>query len=423
MAELSKYHQDPETLVARYLDDPRSELRDLIMVEYTSMVERIARKFSGVEAYEDLVQVGYIGLLNALTKFDQNAGVRFNTYATYLVAGEIKHYLRDRAQTIRHPAWLQELRHKVNKASGIMQQELGRVPTEREIADQIGVSETAVREVFQTKDMLRVASLDASPSGEDDGNNEVDKLDTADYCPEQLSFEDRMMLDHALGQLRELERQVLVHFHFDSMNQTEIATKLGISCNYVSHILRQSLAKLRKIMSAEEAKDRMLRREARQIDWEIIDEATGAYTEQFFKNRLEEEIHRALSSGGTLSLVVVDFGGLDHLRRFYGAQSVVDFMADASEFFRANVRRLDIVALYGKSGFAMILQSTGVDVDIVRQRLIKKAARWTSGRFGPTGGISVDIGYVVAPDDGRSGHQLLASIRLTPLSANAAIAA
>src|ERR1700722_5259698 len=147
MAEISNLQQDPEDLVSRYLGDPRPDLKDLIMVQYAGLVERTARKFSGVEAYDDLVSVGFIGLLNALSKFDPEAGVRFNTYATYLVGGEIKHYLRDRAQTIRQPAWLQELRHRVGKATSMLQQELSRTPTEREIAESLGVSESAVREV------------------------------------------------------------------------------------------------------------------------------------------------------------------------------------------------------------------------------------------------------------------------------------
>src|SRR4051794_21604129 len=189
MSEANDLHQDPESLVQRYLERPREDLKDLIIMQYAPMVERIARRFSGIEPYEDLVQVGFIGLLNALSKFDMEAGVRFNTYATYLVAGEIKHYLRDRSQTIRHPAWLQELRHKVNRAANVLQQTHGRQPTEREIADEIGVSESAVHEVFQTQEMLRVASLDQASQGEDDGTSEVEKLDAAAFCPEQLSVE------------------------------------------------------------------------------------------------------------------------------------------------------------------------------------------------------------------------------------------
>src|SRR5437763_5620301 len=140
MSYFLRLHQDAEGLVLRYLKNPTPDLKDLIMVQYASMVERIARKFAGIEPFEDLVQVGFIGLLNALTKFDPDAGVRFNTYSTYLVAGEIKHYLRDRSQTIRHPAWLQELRHRVNRAANMLQQTLGRNPSEQEIAEHLGVS-------------------------------------------------------------------------------------------------------------------------------------------------------------------------------------------------------------------------------------------------------------------------------------------
>src|ERR1051325_2330032 len=123
MSDYLSLHQDAEGLVLRYLKNPTPDLKDLIMVQYANMVERIARKFAGIEPFEDLVQVGFIGLLNALTKFDPEAGVRFNTYATYLVAGEIKHYLRDRAMTSRQPAWLQELRSKAVKAESGLRSE------------------------------------------------------------------------------------------------------------------------------------------------------------------------------------------------------------------------------------------------------------------------------------------------------------
>lgn len=414
MSDFLSLHQDSEGLVLRYLKNPTPDLKDLIMVQYANMVERIARKFAGIEPFEDLVQVGFIGLLNALTKFDPDAGVRFNTYSTYLVAGEIKHYLRDRAQTIRHPAWLQELRHKVNKAAQMLQQSLGRIPTEREIADEVGVSETAVKEVFQTQEMLRVASLDQAAQGDEDGSTEVEKLDAAQFCPEQLSVEDRVVLEHAMKQLRDLERQVLLHFHFDSMNQTEIAARLGISCNYVSHILRQSLAKLRKILSNEEEKDRVLRRQAAAIDYDIIDSETGAYTDAYFKSRLEEEIHRTLAGDGQVALVLVDFKGLESMRSFYGDQSVVDFLADAAEFFKSNVRRLDVVARHGKTGFGIILPSTGHNVALVRQRLLNKISSWLAQRVAATAGIVVELGEACAPEHARNGSELITAAVLKP---------
>lgn len=413
MSESLSLYQDSEGMVMRYLKDPRPDLKDLIMVQYASLVERIARRFSGIEPFEDLVQVGFIGLLNALSKFDPEAGVRFNTYATYLVAGEIKHYLRDRSQTIRHPAWLQELRHKVNRTVSVLTQSLGRTPTNREIAEEIGVSETAIQEVFQTQEMLRVASLDATVQGDDD-STEGEKLDSAAFCPEQLSVEDRVVLEQAMKQLRDLERQVLLHFHFDAMNQTEIATQLGISCNYVSHILRQSLAKLRKILSAEEQKDRLLRRQAETMDYDVIDSATGAYTESYFRTRLEEELHRASAGELTTSLVVVNFKGLETMRQFYGEASVTDFMADAAEFLKSNVRRLDVVARHGSHGFAVILPSTGHNASVVKQRVVDNASGWMSSRFAANGPVSVEIGVAMAPRDGRNGTELMKSVVMRP---------
>jgi RNA polymerase sigma-B factor len=420
MAEAMDMHHDPEALVARYLEDPRPDLKDLIMVEYAALVERVARKFCGLEPYEDLVQVGFIGLLNALTKYDPEAGVRFNTYATYLVAGEIKHYLRDRSQTIRHPAWLQELRHKVNRASAVLQQTLGRSPLPREIADHLNVSESSIEDVFETQDMIRVASLDSSPQTDDDGDPDVERLDASDFCPEQLSVEDRVLLEDAMRQLRDLERQVLVHFHFDAMNQTEIAAKLGISCNYVSHILRQSLAKLRKILATEERKDNVLRRQSATISYDVIDDMTGAYTESYFNARLQEELHRASSDKGVVSVVKIDFKGLPNLQSFYGEGSVIDFMADAAEFFRGQVRRLDIVCRIGESGFGIILPATGAGVSVVRQRLVQRVKNWISVRNGMNGPITVEIGHAAYPEDGTTMKTILQRSAPKPLPAEAA---
>lgn len=416
MSNVVELREDPEALVHRYLETKREDLKDLIMVQYANTVERIARRFAGIEPVEDLTQVGFIGLLNALTKFDPTTGVRFNTYATYLVAGEIKHYLRDRSQTIRQPAWLQELRQKVNKASANLQIDLGRQPTDREVAERVGVSESAIREVYQTQEMMKVASLDSAPAHDEDADSEVDKLDAASYCPEQLCTEERLVLEHAMRQLRDLEREVLVLFHFEMLNQTEIAGKLNISCNYVSHILRQSLSKLRKILSQEEANDRVLRRQSMEMDYEVLDPVTGAYTEQFFRTRLEEEVHRASCQETMVGLVVVEFSGLDALKRFYGEASVDEFMSDAAEFFRSSVRRLDLVCRVGEAGYGMILPGVGDHIVHVRDRLIRKLTAWISARYAQGSPIRVCVGNALFPDSSGTVRELVQQIELEPLS-------
>lgn len=399
--QLANEKRDAEALVVEYVRDPRPDLKDLIIVQYSSMVERIARRFSGVESVDDLTQVGFIGLLNALGKFDPDAGVRFNTYATHLVAGEIKHYLRDRSQTIRQPAWLQELRHKVTKAATALQAELGRTPTDREIAERLEVSETAIKEVKATKEMMRVASLDATPGDDEEGDSDLEKLDAALVSPEQVSVEDRVLLETAMQQLRDLEREVLVKFHFDAMNQTEIANELGISCNYVSHILRQSLSKLRKILSQEEEQERLLRKDTPD-DKSVMDAETGIYDEGYFRSRLTEEVHRAVSAEGVCSVVVVEIHGLSELGAFYGEATVRDFLVDSASFLQGCIRSLDILCRNGTTGFGIILPGTGPSADKVVQRIESRLDKWLVGRMAGGNGIRFDIRYATAPDHGRT---------------------
>ncbi len=401
----------------RYLDVPRSDLRDLIVLQYASQVERVARKFSGMEQFDDLVQVGYIGLLNALAKFDRNAGVRFNTYANYLIAGEIKHYLRDRSQTIRRPAWLQELRQKISKAQMVLQARHSRMPSTREIAEMVGITEETVEEVLAANDLLKVSSLDSTVLGDDDGSTEMERLDAADFCPEQLCVEDRILLDHAMKELRDLERQVLVMFHLESLTQTEIASRLDISCNYVSHILRQSLTKLRKVLTSEEQKDRVLRRQDALVTYEVFDQETGVYTEDYFRGRLSEEVHRACAMANSgVALILLDFEGLDEMGRFYGKQSIQDFLVDAADFLRVSFRRLDVVTRYGKTGFAVILPATQSSVGIVKDRLIKTTSSWTKSRLVPSGHIQLQIGTACSPEDGRLPQELIAAASIPSLS-------
>jgi RNA polymerase sigma-B factor len=404
--------RDAERLVAEYVRDPRPDLKDVIVLQYAGLVEKVARRFSGIEPVEDLVQVGFIGLLNALSKFDPTAGVRFNTYATHLVAGEIKHYLRDKTQTIRQPAWLQELRHRVVRQASVLQADLGRTPTPQEVAAACGVSEQSIHEVYATQELLRVSSLDAPVADDDDSESDLDRLEE-NLVEGQVGIEDRLVLETAMCQLREIERDVLVHF--ESLNQTEIASRLGISCNYVSHILRNSASKLRKILDNEELADRALLREVGQ-DTTIIDSVTGAYTEKYFRGRLTEEVHRARAGQAPVSLVTIEFRGLKALRSFYGEASVQDLLADAAEQLRQSVRSLDIVCRYGPSGFAVLLPATGASAVAVRQRLERKFTQWTVGRGCPNSPVSVRLGLATAPTEADTVEGVLEAARPSEFS-------
>jgi len=205
-----------------------------------------------------------------------------------------------------------------------------------------------------------------------------------------------------MRQLRDLERQLLVLFHFEALNQTEIANRLGISCNYVSHILRQSLAKLRKILTTEEQKDRMLRHQEEPSSYEVIDSLTGAYTERYFRTRLKEELHRASFDDASVAIVIIKFSGLESLRKFYGEQSVADFLATPPSSSARTSRRLDVVARLGDSGFGVILPYGAKSVGIVHQRLLARTRAWTIGRLGPNGGVGLEVGQASSTTDGHS---------------------
>lgn len=405
MPQSQGHNLDPDALLARYFETREPDLKDLVLVQHSGMVERIARRFAGVEPLEDLIQVGFIGLLNALSKFDPGAGVRFNTYATHLVAGEIKHYLRDRSQTIRQPAWLQELRHKVQRATALLQAELGRAPLEREVAERIGVSESAVSDVLQTQDLLRLTSLDMPPPQGDDDSGDGDGFDSGALCPQQMGAEDRVVLANAIQQLRELEQKVLMMFHFESLSQTEIAHRMGISCNYVSHILRQSLGKLRRILESET--DRVPAGAPIDASSDVVDRATGLYTEAYLRTRLQEESHRAASFESDLGVVVVSFQGLEGLAKNYGSASVRDFVADAGEFVRRSVRRLDVVGRTGKFGFALILTTGSGSATMACERMRAKIDAWLSEYTPNAPGLVAAYAHASFPHETSNPAELL----------------
>lgn len=403
-----------EALVHKYVETNDPSLRDEIVLRYHGLVERIARKYSGLEPIEDLVQVGYMGLLNALNMFEPAKGVRFNTYATHLVAGSIKHHLRDRTKIIREPAWLQEIRHKVNRTNSQLQQELGRPATEAEIAERAGVTEDLVAEVFATEDLFKVSSLTVAGASEEEDGEEID---FADEGQEHTSVEERFVLEKAIGELRDLEQSVLSLFHFESLNQSEIASRLQISPNYVSHILRQSLSKLRGILNAEERNDRNLRRETSNLSQDIMDEVTDSYSEEYMLSRLDEECARASCSGGAVAFIRIQFDGLETLRRFYGSETVDRFLRDAVGFLKAGIRRLDIVGRLGETGFGIVLPGAGEQVEFVSARLQRHLSQWLSEDSVSRAGVIVLFGSAFYPESGRSGKRLLQAAKLSRLEA------
>ncbi len=241
---------DVDVLMAEYVEAHNPAIRERVVVACTPLVRRIAAEFvfSGVPS-DDLVQVGYIGLLNAIAAFDPTRGAKFATYASYLVRGEIRHYLRDQRDTIRKPRWLQKLNSQIEQTVGKYVSETGRFPGLDELSQELNIEEEGLLEVLRTREVLRTISLETEEEG-GDLRVDRDRIRHRSHISFQLPIEDRVMLVEAMESLNSLQRKVLYYLFYTDLTQMEAAKRIGISQKHVSRVLASALAKLRGFMGA-----------------------------------------------------------------------------------------------------------------------------------------------------------------------------
>lgn len=221
-------------------DPRRVGVRDALVALHLPLVEHVAGRFRNRgEAHEDLVQVGTIGLLKAVDRFDPGRGVEFSTYAIPTVVGEIKRWFRDKGWSIRVPRRLQELRLSLASATDELGQQLGRSPTVAELAERLQVSQDLVLEGLESSNAYSPLSLD-SP---DLDNGVGSTLGEPDDALETVEL--RESLRPVLGRLPRREQHIVVLRFFRQMTQSQIAAELGMSQMHVSRLLARSLALLR----------------------------------------------------------------------------------------------------------------------------------------------------------------------------------
>jgi RNA polymerase sigma-B factor len=220
-------------------DEARAELVEL----YRPLAEYLARRFYGRgEPLEDLIQVASIGLLKAIDRFDLGREVKFSTYATATIVGELKRHFRDKGWALRVPRRLQESGLKVGRAVTDLSQDLGRAPTVREIGERTGLSEEEVLEAMETVHAYTTASLDAPT--DDEGATSLQKLGEEDESFELL--ESWTSVAPAIRSLPQRERRILYLRFFRGLTQTQIAQEMGISQMHVSRLLSRTLRELRE---------------------------------------------------------------------------------------------------------------------------------------------------------------------------------
>jgi RNA polymerase sigma-B factor len=230
-----------QDLLRRYHERGDTRARDQLAEEMLPLARALAGRYAGRgEPMDDLVQVACVGIMKAIEGFDLQRDVRFSSYATPTVLGEIKRHFRDRTWAMRVPRGLQELQLEVAKKRDALTGELGRSPTVQELATAVSAPFEEVLATIQSVSARRTRSLD-EPTGDD--MTLADSIGGRDVELERSEM--RVLLGDAMEVLSTRDREVLRLRFAEDLTQTEISNRIGVSQMQISRIIRQSIAKLR----------------------------------------------------------------------------------------------------------------------------------------------------------------------------------
>jgi RNA polymerase sigma-B factor len=243
---------DDKILLRKYHEEGDLAAREKLIEQYMSLVRSLARRYSyRGEQLEDLVQIGAIGLIKAIDRFDLERGVELTTYATPNIIGEIKRHFRDKGWAVRVPRGLQELNVQLSRLMEQLTVQLSRSPTIAELAQASGATEEDVLEALESG--RAYSSLSLSSGGGGDGEDDLDPLESIGTEEHQYEVsEDRAVLAPGFRALDERERMILQLRFFDGLTQSQIAQQVGISQMHVSRLIRRSLEKIRDEIASDE---------------------------------------------------------------------------------------------------------------------------------------------------------------------------
>jgi RNA polymerase sigma-B factor len=243
---------DDKILLRKYHEEGDLHAREQLIEQYMSLVRSLARRYSyRGEQLDDLVQIGAIGLIKAIDRFDLERGVELTTYATPNIIGEIKRHFRDKGWSVRVPRGLQELNVQLSKLIEQLTVQYSRSPTIPELAKAAGVEEEQVLEALESG--RAYSSLSLSSGTTSDGEEDLDPLES--IGTEELQYEvseNRAVLAPGFRVLDERERKILQLRFFDGLTQSQIAQQVGISQMHVSRLIRRALEKIRAEIASDD---------------------------------------------------------------------------------------------------------------------------------------------------------------------------
>jgi RNA polymerase sigma-B factor len=230
-------------LLRRYHERGDVSAREELVQRHLPLVRSLARRYAGRgESIEDIEQVGAIGLIKAIDRYELTRDVALTTYATPNVVGEIKRHFRDRGWAIRIPRALQELNVKMSGALERLTAKLGRSPSITELARELDATPEQVLEAMEAGSAYSPVSLSAGPSADED----LDLMEVIGREDEAFDrTEERASLEPALDTLPDREREILRMRFEEGLTQTQIAERVGLSQMHVSRLIRKSLERMR----------------------------------------------------------------------------------------------------------------------------------------------------------------------------------
>ena len=242
-ASSEKARAEDRDLLQRYHRRGETAAREELIERHLPLVRSLARRYAGRgEALEDIEQVGAIGLIKAIDRFELDREVSLATYATPNVVGEIKRHFRDKGWAIRVPRALQELNASMSGAIERLTGRLGRSPSIGEIAEELKTTPEEVLEAMEVGSAYSTVSLSTGPGGDED----LDPLETiGDEDEEFERSEQRAALEPAFDRLPPREREILRMRFEEGLPQTQIAQRVGLSQMHVSRLIRKSLQVMR----------------------------------------------------------------------------------------------------------------------------------------------------------------------------------
>lgn len=233
-------------LFRRFRDEKDESIRNEIVSRYMYLAEILAKKFinRGVD-YDDIYQVACIALINAVERFDVNADVKFVSFATPTIVGEIKRYFRDKASVIRIPRRIYEVYQKVNHARDYLTQQNRRAPKVDEIADYLNLPEETILEIIESWNVYKIQSFDQTLF-EEDALELHETVGEDDETFERINNRD--FLEKAIKNFDGIEKTFLRLRYFENNTQKEIAAHFNVSQMYISRLEKKTLEKFRKIL-------------------------------------------------------------------------------------------------------------------------------------------------------------------------------